>query len=95
MAILMPAVMRFNLPKCCQRYGELLLPLAGAQVYAATSLEDRGEKTIQVLTDLRQELADLTGLPTTLQKTGKVRREDFELVARTALNDGAMIVNLV
>ena len=42
---------------------------------------------------LRQELADATGLPTTLSQTGRVKQEDFEAVARTALNDGAIIVN--
>ena len=34
----------------------------------------------------------MCGLPVTLSQAG-VRREDFEAVARTALNDGAMIVN--
>ncbi|MFR6057690.1 MAG: hypothetical protein ACLUHN_04390 [Evtepia gabavorous] len=38
-------------------------------------------------------LADATGLPTTLSQTGRVKQEDFEAVARTALNDGAIIVN--
>ena len=33
------------------------------------------------------------GLPTTLTATGKVKKEDFDAVARTALNDGAIIVN--
>ena len=31
--------------------------------------------------------------PTTLSQTGRVKQEDFEAVARTALNDGAIIVN--
>ena len=40
-----------------------------------------------------QELADLTGLPTTLSQTGRVKPEQFDEVASTALNDGAIIVN--
>ncbi len=95
MTILLPAVMRYNLEKCAQRYGELLLPLGGPELYASTPQEERGTKTIQVLVDLRQELADLTGLPTTLEATGKVSRGDFQEVALTALNDGAIIVNPV
>ena len=42
---------------------------------------------------LRQHLADVTGLPTALSQTGKVQPSDFEAVANTALNDGAIIVN--
>lgn len=34
-----------------------------------------------------------TGLPETLSATGKVRKEDFAAVAKTAFNDGAIIVN--
>lgn len=93
MTILLPAVMKYNLEKCKERYGELLLPLAGPEVYAATPADLRGQRCIDTLVALRQELADLTGLPTTLSQTGKVKEEDFDAVARTALNDGAIIVN--
>ena len=93
MTILLPAVMQYNLEACRQRYGELLLHVAGPEVYAQTPEDRRAEETIQRLTDLRQELSDLTGLPITLSATGKVKKEDFRQVARTALNDGAIIVN--
>lgn len=93
MTILLPAVMKFNLETCRERYGELLLYLAGPEIYAETPASQRAERAIAFLTDLRQELSDLTGLPTTLTATGKVKKEDFDAVARTALNDGAIIVN--
>lgn len=93
MTILLPAVMQYNLDKCRERYGELLLHVAGPEVYAATPAAQRAQKTIDTLKALRQELADATGLPTTLSQTGRVKQEDFEAVARTALNDGAIIVN--
>ena len=93
MTILLPAVMKYNLEKCKERYGELLLPLAGPEVYAATPAELRAQKTIDTLVALRQQLADLTGLPTTLSQTGRVKPEQFDEVASTALNDGAIIVN--
>lgn len=93
MTILLPAVMQYNLEKCKERYGELLLPLAGPEVYAATPAELRAQKTIDTLVALRQQLADLTGLPTTLSQTGRVKPEQFDEVASTALNDGAIIVN--
>lgn len=68
-------------------------PLAGPEVYAATPAELRAQKTIDTLVALRQQLADLTGLPTTLSQTGRVKPEQFDEVASTALNDGAIIVN--
>ena len=93
MTILLPAVMQYNLDKCRDRYGELLLYVAGPEVYAATPEDQRPQKTIDTLVALRQQLADQTGLPTTLAQTGRVKKEDFDAVARTALNDGAIIVN--
>ena len=53
----------------------------------------RAEKTISFLKTLRRELAQVCGLPETLAETGKVRKEDFPAVAKTVLNDGAIIVN--
>lgn len=93
MTILLPTVMQYNLDKCRERYGELLLHVAGPEVYAITPISQRPQKTINTLIALRRELADRTGLPTTLSQTGKVKREDFAAVARTAMNDGAIIVN--
>ena len=69
----------------------MLLRVAG-RVYAATR-RPGGSKDHRQSSALRQELADATGLPTTLSQTGRVKQEDFEAVARTALNDGAIIVN--
>jgi alcohol dehydrogenase len=95
MTILLPAVMAYNLREsdCRERYSELLLHLAGPEVYAATPKEVRAEGAISFLETLRRELAQVCGLPETLSETGKVRKEDFDAVAKTALNDGAIIVN--
>ena len=93
MTILLPAVMKHNLEQCAPRYGELLLPLAGPERYASTPEEWRSAQAISVLVELRQQLSDLSGLPTTLKETGKVTPDDFPAIARTALDDGAIIVN--
>ena len=93
MTILLPAVMAYNLEKCRDRYAELLLFVAGPEVYAATPPAERAQKTIDTLIHLRRRLAELTGLPTTLSQTGKVQPADFPAVARRAINDGAIIVN--
>ncbi len=93
MTILLPAVMEYNLPVCQERYGELLLHLAGPEVYAQTPAQQRARKTIDCLSALRQELSELCGLPTCLRDTGKVSPADFDAIARTAMNDGAIVVN--
>lgn len=41
---------------------------------------------------MRQQLHNITGLPLSLREK-QVNKEDFEKIAQTALNDGAMIVN--
>lgn len=93
MTILLPAVMEFNLPECGTRYGELLLALAGPEEYAATPAPDRAAAAIGAVDALRRRLHDTCGLPVTLRDTGRVEKSAFEAVARTALDDGAMIVN--
>ena len=93
MTILLPAVMEFNLPVCGVRYGELLLALAGPEEYAATPAPDRAAAAIRAVEALRSRLHDACGLPATLRDTGRVEKSAFEAVARTALDDGAMIVN--
>ena len=93
MTILLPAVMEYNLDVCAPRYGELLLALAGPEVYAATPAAQRAEAAIDTVRALRAALHAACGLPETLQQTGRVAQSDFEAVARKALDDGAMIVN--
>lgn len=92
MTILLPHGMEYNREKAGDIYGELLLSLAGAEVYAATAPEERGQKAIDTVRNMSRELNEICGLPVRLRDVG-VKKEDFEAVARTAMNDGAMIVN--
>ena len=73
--------------------GELLLPLAGADVYAATPREKRAEETILRIRTLRERLFELAKLPRTLSETGKVERSDLPSIAKLSIDDGAMIMN--
>lgn len=93
MNILLPAVMRYNLSQCAGRYGELLLPLAGPEIYAATPAPERATAAIQAIEGLRGRLAQTCGLPIRLRDTGKVKEENFDAVISRALNDGAILVN--
>ena len=89
MSILMPHCMRFNKDKLEKQYAKLLLYIAGEEVLINTPKEKRADKTIE---NLLNRLNKLSGLPTKLSDTG-VKKENFDKIARKALNDGAMIVN--
>jgi alcohol dehydrogenase len=92
MTILLPYGMEFNLEKCGKDYGELLLYLAGEEIYASTPREARGAAMIKEIRNMEERLHQRCGLPLRLESLG-VNKEDFLPVARTAVNDGAMIVN--
>lgn len=92
MNILLPVGMRFNRKVCGESYGELLLHLAGPEVYLATPQERRADRAIAEVMRMQKRLHDLTGLPMTLKEAG-ADPALFPEVAKTALNDGAVIVN--
>ena len=65
MAILLPHVMKFNLETLKPAYAELLLPLAGAEIYATTPKEERAQKAIEFVTAFIKQFESV-GLPTKL-----------------------------
>ena len=93
MAILLPHGMTFNLSVSGERYGELLLNLAGAEVYANTPPAERGAAAIEAVRSLTRVLNERAGLPLTLCEAG-VLPEQVHEIARTALDDGALSMNL-
>lgn len=92
MSILLPHVMRYNLDACGTVYGDLLLHLAGPETYVNTPLAQRGEAAVSLVRNFIASFAAY-GLPTRLRQTGRVIEEQLEAVAKTAVSDGAMIVN--
>ena len=95
MSILLPAVLEYNLAARRVAIGELLLPLAGPEVYADTPAENRAEKTIARLKWLKDEIHARCGLPRTLSETGKVEKSQLEKIAARSLDDGSIIFNPV
>ena len=95
MSILLPAVLEYNLEARRDAIGELLLPLAGAEVYAATPAEQRADKAIARLRWLKDEIHARCGLPRTLSETGKVEQSQLEQIAAMSLDDGSIIFNPV
>jgi alcohol dehydrogenase len=95
MSILLPAVLEYNLPARREAIGELLLPLAGADVYAATPPAERADRAIARLKWLKDEIHARCGLPRTLSETGKVEQSQLEKIAEMSLDDGSIIFNPV
>jgi alcohol dehydrogenase len=93
MSILLPYVLEYNESVNGTRIGELLLPLAGPEVYAATPQSRRPGRAVQIILLLRDNLFQRCGLPRTLQETGKVALEQLETIADMAINDGSIIFN--
>lgn len=91
-AILLPYGMEFNLEKVSDYYGELLLHLGGAEIYAKTPKSNRGGKAIEVVKDMSKKLNEQCGLPIRLRDAG-VKKEDLLKIASIALDDGACLYN--
>ena len=93
MNLFLPYVLEYNQSVNGEKIADLLLPLAGAEIYAQTPAHLRAEKTISTITTMRDRLYSLTKLPRTLRETNKVNPAQFAEIAEKALNDGSIIYN--
>ena len=93
MNLFLPYVLEYNKEINGDKIGELLLPLAGADIYAQTPASQRADKAIATILTMRDRLFSLTKLPRTLRETGKVTEAQLDEVAEKALNDGSIIYN--
>jgi len=92
MNIFLPHGIEYNLGKVSESIGELLLHLAGSEVYAQTPKKERPNATLRYINELRDRLYELTQLPRTL-KEANVSTNNFEAIARAAINDGSVAFN--
>lgn len=93
MNLFLPYVLEFNKDVNGHKIADLLLPLAGADIYAQTPADARADKAISVINTMRDHIHSLTKLPRTLRETGKVTEAQFDEIAEKALNDGSIIFN--
>lgn len=93
MNLFMPYVLEYNQSVNGDKIAELLLPLAGADVYANTPADKRADKAIQTIRNIRDVLFERTKLPRTLKETGKVTEAQLEDIAAKAIDDGSIIYN--
>jgi len=94
MTIFLPYGLEFNLEKRAAMIGEMLMPLAGPEIYAATPAAERPAKTIAEVRRLKDDLFQICGLPRTLKEAG-VSKDAFEKIAPLAINDGSALMNPV
>jgi alcohol dehydrogenase len=101
MAILLPYGLEYNTHKISRLMAELLLPLAGAEVYAGTPKEQRAEKVIALIRRMNQDLHDATGgrhprfFKEIVDRDGvqMVPKEKLPDIAKAALGDGTIFYN--
>lgn len=92
MNILLPHCMMYNMDTCGKDYAELLLHIAGPEIFSATPYNERAFSFVRYVRTLSEELYAVCGLPLRLSDAG-VNKQDFEKIAETSLRDGANLVN--
>ena len=101
MAILLPYGLEYNLHKREETMAELLLPMAGGEVFTATPKEQRAQKVVSLIRQMNQDLNAITAgrharcFQEVMDRDGKpsVPREALPRIAEAALLDGASIYN--
>lgn len=93
MNLFLPYVLDYNKEANAGRIADLLLPLAGADIFAKTPANQRADKAIQTLRTIRDKIYEQTKLPRTLKETGKVSKDQFHAIAALSMNDGSIIFN--
>ena len=101
MAVLLPYGMAYNLHKTQGLLADLLLPMAGADVYAMTHPAERAQKAIDWVGRMNQRLHQATAGAHAVclrdiknqDGKGRVPRHLLPRIAHTALGDGSIFYN--
>ncbi|MGU5683242.1 iron-containing alcohol dehydrogenase [Aeromonas allosaccharophila] len=93
MNLFLPTVLDYNRPEVDRELARLLLPLVGAERFAATPAHQRAEATITAIRTLRDTLWQAVKLPRTMSEAGVSDRSLLTEIRDLAINDGAMLFN--
>ncbi|MFQ2192618.1 iron-containing alcohol dehydrogenase [Aeromonas jandaei] len=93
MNLFLPTVLDYNRPEVDNELARLLLPLVGAERFAATPAHLRAETTITAIRTLRDTLWQAVKLPRTMSEAGVSDRSLLGEIRDLAVNDGAMLFN--
>ncbi|MDM5129949.1 iron-containing alcohol dehydrogenase [Aeromonas piscicola] len=93
MNLFLPTVLDYNRPGIDEELARLLLPLVGAERFAATPVAERAQASIQALYALRDTLWQAVKLPRTLREAGVTDKALLPEIRDLAINDGALLYN--
>lgn len=93
MNLFLPAVLDYNRPEIDEELARLLLPLAGAERFAATPAALRPQASLDAINSLRDTLWEAVRLPRTLAEAGVTDRSVLQDIRDLAINDGALLYN--
>ncbi|MFM5425386.1 iron-containing alcohol dehydrogenase [Aeromonas veronii] len=93
MNLFLPTVLDYNRPEVDNELARLLLPLVGAERFAATPAHQRAEATITAIRTLRDTLWQAVKLPRTMNEAGVSDRSLLTEIRDLAVNDGALLFN--
>lgn len=93
MNLFLPTVLDYNRPGIDPELARLLLPLVGAERFAATPATERAQAAIQALCALRDSLWQAVKLPRTLREAGVTDKGLLPEIWDLAINDGALLYN--
>lgn len=93
MNLFLPAVLDYNRPEIDEELARLLLPLAGAERFAATPAALRPQASLDAINSLRDILWEAVRLPRTLAEAGVTDRAVLTDIRDLAINDGALLYN--
>ncbi|MBJ9497592.1 iron-containing alcohol dehydrogenase [Acinetobacter baumannii] len=94
-SIFLPHVLEFNKNYILDELSELSLLFLTENEYKSSSKQNRVELLIKKISQLKQELEEMSKLPSKLRSTNKVQLDDFNFIAKKALVDGSIIYNPV
>ncbi|MGN5085162.1 iron-containing alcohol dehydrogenase [Aeromonas sp. 31P] len=93
MNLFLPTVLDYNRPEVDNELARLLLPLVGAERFAATPAHQRAEATITAIRTLRDTLWQAVKLPRTMSEAGVSDHSLLTEIRDLAVNDGALLFN--
>ncbi|MEH8205278.1 iron-containing alcohol dehydrogenase [Aeromonas veronii] len=93
MNLFLPTVLDYNRPEVDNELARLLLPLVGAERFAATPAHQQAEATITAIRTLRDTLWQAVKLPRTMSEAGVSDRSLLTEIRDLAVNDGALLFN--
>lgn len=93
MNLFLPAVLDYNRPGIDEELARLLLPLVGAERFAATPAALRAQASLDALCILRDSLWQAVRLPRTLAEAGVTDKAVLSEIRDLAINDGALLYN--